>query len=240
MQDPLRIPGVLAAVQRVWEGQPDLSLPTLFGILSNRGIGWGATDEDLVRELGVLARVHPGELPLVDARVTARYLLRTESPEHRVMVDPWRVIVRRPGVTAQPGVWSYATLRPAFVGGPLVVTSQEGIDHRLGVLSGITLLDAAPSATVPSLCGVQRRDQGDAVHLISLADDSTVLLSHGLERFVAGRRSLDREERTWESLVQCRPGVPLVVQPPGGGPPVEYAAVQEILSVEDAPWSEVH
>lgn len=238
MQDPLRIPGVLAAVQRAWEGQPDLPLATLFGILANRGIGWGATDEDLVRELGVLSRVHPGELPLLDARVTARYLLLTEAPEHRIMVDPWRVIVRRPGVTAQPGVWDYATLRPAYVGGPLVVTSAEGIDHRLGVLRSITLLDAAPTATVPSLTGAERHLAGDAVYLIALEDDSLVLVSHGLERFAAGRRSLDTQSRAWESLVVCEPGRALIVQPPGGGPVVEYAAVREILLVEDGPWSD--
>lgn len=235
MLDPLRIPGVLAAVQRAWEGQPDLPLSTLFGILANRGIGWGADDEDLVRELEALARVHPGELPLIDGRVTARYLVHTESPAHRVLVDPWRIIVRRPGVTAQPGVWGYATVRRAFVGGPLVVTSADGIDHRLGVVSGISLLDDAPTSALPILDGVTRRDLGDAVYLLTLDDDSTVLLSHGLERFVAGRRSLDVEERSWESVVTARPGEPLVVQPPGGGPVVEYAAVREILLVEDSP-----
>lgn len=236
MQDPLRIPGVLDAVRRVWEGQPELSLPTLFGILANRGIGWGAGDEDLLRELALLERTHPGELPLLDARVTSRFLLLTEAPEHRVMVDPWRVVVRRPGVSAQPGVWDYATIRPAFVGAPLVITSAEGIDHRLGVLSRISLLDAAPEPTVRDLSGLRRRDLGDAVHLLRLGDGDTVLLSHGLERFRAGRRHLEQESRPWESLPACRPGSPLVVQPPGGGEPVEYAPVRDILLLEDEPF----
>lgn len=232
MHDPLRIPGVLDAVRRVWEGQPDLTLPTLFAMLANRGVGWGAGDEDLLRELAAMERLHPGELPLVDARVTARFLLHTDGPAHRVMVDPWRVVARRPGVTAQPGVWRYATLRAATVGGPLVVTSAEGIDHRLGVLTRITLIDDAPTSTVATLDGRRRREQGDEVYLLTLTDDTTLLLSHGLDVFRAGRRELQHETRTWESLVTCTPGHPLVVRPPGGGPVVEYAPVREILVVE--------
>ncbi|WP_206436356.1 hypothetical protein [Corynebacterium hylobatis] len=235
MQDPMRIPGVLDAVRRVWEGQPELSLPTLFGVLANRGIGWGATDEDLLRELSAMERAHPGVLPLVDARVTARFLLLTEAPAHRVMVDPWRVVVRRPEVSAQPGVWHYATIRPAFVGSPLVLTSAEGIDHRLGVLSSITLLDDMPEPTVPDLTGLNRRGMGDAVYLITLADGATMVLSHGLDHFTAGRRRLEHEASSWESLRACRPGAGLVVQGPGGGPAREYGVVQDIVLLENSP-----
>lgn len=229
------MPGVLDAVRRVWEGQPELSLPTLFGILANRGVGWGAGDEDLLRALAEIEHTHPGTLPLLDARVTSRYLLLTQDPGHRVMVDPWRVVVRRPGVSAQPGVWDYATIRPAFVGSPLVVTSAEGIDHRLGVLSRISLLEESPRPAVADLSGVRRRDLGDAVYLLTLTDGDTVVLSHGFDRFTAGRRSLEHESRAWESLPACRPGQPLVVQPPGGGPPGEYAQVRDILLLEDEP-----
>ncbi|MDO5671168.1 MAG: hypothetical protein Q4G50_14350 [Corynebacterium sp.] len=237
MHDPLRIPGVLDAVRRVWEGQPELSLPTLFAMLANRGVGWGVSDVDLVRELEAMARVHPGELPLLDARVTARHLILTEDPAHRVMVDPWRVIVRRPGVSAQPGVWPYARLRPTFVGSPLVISSAEGIDHRLGVVTRITLLDDAPRATVLSLTGVERRERGDDVHLVTLADDSVVLLSHGFEHFIPARRELTQLTRPWEKLVECAPGRPLRIAPPGGAAPVDLADVGEILVVEGPPAS---
>lgn len=231
----MRIPDVLDAVRRAWEGQPELSLPTLFGILANRGIGWGAGDEELVRALSAMERTHPGRLPLVDARVTARFLLLTEAPERRVMVDPWRVVVRRPGVSAQPGVWHYATIRPAFVGSPLVVTSGEGIDHRLGVLRSITLLSDAPEPSVSDLTGTRRRGLGDAVYLITLAGGETIVLSHGFDYFVAGRRSLEHESRSWESLLVCRPGEPLVMQPPGGARPHTYPEVCDILLLEDEP-----
>ena len=70
MIDPTRIPGVLDAVRRAWEGQPDLSLPTLFGVLANEGIGWGSTDEDLVTALAAMERTRPGFLPRIDDRVT--------------------------------------------------------------------------------------------------------------------------------------------------------------------------
>ncbi|MDO5512030.1 hypothetical protein [Corynebacterium sp.] len=225
-------PRVLDAVRRVWEGHPDMSLPTLFAMLANRGVGWGATDEDLLRELAAMEKLHPAELPLVDARVTARYLVITEAPAHRVMVDPWRVIVRRPGVTAQPGVWRYATVRPAVIGGPLVVTSADGVDHRLGVLTRMTLLDDIPTSTVDSLSGLRRRTMGDAVYLVILDDDSQVVLSHGFEHFVAGRRALHQDSRAWEQLVACEAGQALVMQPPGGGPEHHLAPVREILTVE--------
>ncbi|MFC6147339.1 hypothetical protein [Corynebacterium nasicanis] len=219
---------MLDAVRRAWEGQADVSLATLFAMLANRGIGWGSSDEDLLCELAELERQHPGELPLIDARVTARYLLQTEEPAHRVTVDPWRIIARRPGVTTQPGVWDYATVRTAVVGGPLVLTSADGIEHRLGVLSRITLLDATPTASVTSLDGLRRRAMGDAVYLIVLEDDSQVLLSGALEHFAAGRRELRQESRSWEQLLRCTPGEAFTVQPGG----VDYAAVRQILVVE--------
>lgn len=62
MKDPSRIPPVVAQLQKVWEAQPDLALPTLLGILGNRGIGWGSTDEDLVEALNTMYTENPGEI----------------------------------------------------------------------------------------------------------------------------------------------------------------------------------
>ncbi|MDO5670988.1 MAG: hypothetical protein Q4G50_13440 [Corynebacterium sp.] len=219
----MRDPRVLDAVGRVWEGRPELSLPTLFAMLANRGVGWGATDEDLLRELAVMERERPARLSVVDAS----YLIL--AGDHRVTVDPWRVIVRRPGVTAQPGVWDYSSFRPVTVGGPLVLTSRDGIDHRLGEVTAIKLIDAAATE---SLDGLQRRDMEDRVYLLVLEDESTVLLSHGLQRFITGRRELAQEQVRWESLQACTPAEPLVVLPPGGGRPLEFAAVSAIYLVE--------
>lgn len=234
MLDPTRIPAVLHALQRTWEGQPDLSLPTLFGILANRGIGWGATDEDLVVVLAELERAHPGVLPLIDARVTSRYLLRTQAPAHRITIDPFRMIVRRER-TSQPGSWAYSGLRPSFVGGPLVVSDEEGIDHRLGVITQITLLDDAPAAEVADLSGVQRRDLGNEVYLLVLAGGETVLLSHRIDHFVAGRRSVSHEPIQWEKLLACRSGAPVEIQVPGGGESLKLNEVEKILVVDGDP-----
>lgn len=69
MEDPTRIDPTLAALRKAWEGQPDLSLPTLFALLANRGIGWGVSDAELVTELERQAEVHPPLLPLEGGRI---------------------------------------------------------------------------------------------------------------------------------------------------------------------------
>ena len=83
-----------------------------------------------------------------------------------------------------------------------------------------------------ALRNVRRSFRDYGVYLLTLTDGTTLLLSHGLDVFRAGRRELQHETRTWESLVTCTPGHPLVVRPPGGGPVVEYAPVRVILVVE--------
>ncbi|RNE48907.1 hypothetical protein [Corynebacterium alimapuense] len=235
-EDPTRIPAVLEALGRAWEGQSDLSLATFFGILANRGVGWGSTDRELLSALAMIEHTHPGVLPRIDGRVTSRFLVNTENPAHRVTLDPSRVIVRRPSVTAQPGVWAYIGIRPAFVGGPLVVSDQEGIDHRLGVISRITLLDDAPLPSISDLSGVQRRDLGDAVFLVALAEGQTVLVDHGLHHFNPRRRQLEHHSHSWESLQTCRPGEPLRAKLGAGASELELGEVLEILVLEDQPF----
>ncbi|GAB2501662.1 hypothetical protein CATRI_01935 [Corynebacterium atrinae] len=222
MQDPSRIPFILEALRRTWEGQPDLSLPTLFAMLANEGVGWGSTDEQLLTVLQEMERVQPGRLPLVDARVTSPYLLVTESPDFRVTVGPSQVITRRSGRVAQPGIWSYSAIRPAFVGQPLVITDAEGIDHRLGVLVSCTLLADVPL----SLDGLTRRSLGDVSYLVILSNGDTVVVDHRLRLFSSGRRELHREELTWEHLAVD--GSTLLVQRPGGAAPVTMGEVAEV------------
>lgn len=78
MDDPTRIDPTLESLRRAWEGQPDLSLATFFAMLANRGIGWGASDAELVAELQRQAAVHPPLLPLDNGRIA-------ESWEHTLM-----------------------------------------------------------------------------------------------------------------------------------------------------------
>ena len=63
VKDPLRIPRVLDAVRSVWEAQPDLTLPQIYGILETRGIAWNSTDEEVVEVLDALASERPARLP---------------------------------------------------------------------------------------------------------------------------------------------------------------------------------
>ncbi|AKK07852.1 hypothetical protein HCH15_11380 [Corynebacterium testudinoris] len=229
MQDPSRIPAVLDALRRTWEGQPDLSLPTLFARLANDGIGWGSTDEQLLTVLQEMERVQPGRLPLIDARVTATYLLVTESPDYRITVDPRRVITRRAARDSQLGLWTYSAIRPAFVGHPLVITDAEGIDHRLGVVTSCTLLADIPL----SLDGLSRRRLGDASYLVVLSNGDTVVIDHRLRLFSSGRRELHREELTWESLMLD--GSTLSARRPGGGAPVLIGDVAEVHILQAPP-----
>ena len=64
MHDPTRIPRLTQALQRAWEGQPDLTLAQLIGVLENSGLGWGTTDEEAVELLEAVEREHPS---LIDA-----------------------------------------------------------------------------------------------------------------------------------------------------------------------------
>ncbi|MDK8682261.1 hypothetical protein [Corynebacterium accolens] len=140
MEDPTRIDPTLAALRKAWEGQPDLSLPTLFALLANRGIGWGVSDAELVTELERQAEVHPPLLPLEGGRVgTGVWLVLSDAPTSRITADSSRIIVRRPN--AQPVVWEYSAIRPTGSGRPFVVTDTEGFEHRLGIVSSIMRLD---------------------------------------------------------------------------------------------------
>lgn len=59
MKDPTRIAPLLDLLRDAWEAQPDLALSELWGILENRGIGWGAEDEQVAAELRALLREPP-------------------------------------------------------------------------------------------------------------------------------------------------------------------------------------
>lgn len=217
MKDPTRIPVVLEELRAVWEGQPDLSLATLFGILANRGIGWGSDDADLRRELQRMSVDNPARLP---AHPTGRYRIRTESPANLISVDPYRITVRRrtPGrEPAQPGVWHYSELGRCVVGVPMSVRDTEGIDHRLGVVTGIELLDPDPAEFITELSGRTRENWGDEVVHLTLEDGTVLLLGRRLEVFTAHRRELQQHSHSWRRLLKARAGADLIVELARGG-----------------------
>ncbi|ANE03205.1 hypothetical protein [Corynebacterium crudilactis] len=243
MKDPSRIPQVLAQLQRVWEAQPDLTLPTLFGMLGNRGIGWGNTDEDLVEALLTLYRENPGEVrgyaaacaPMSEEVVRGRFLVETESPAFRVTVDPYRVSVRRINreqPAPQPGVWEFEKLRRCRSGEPLVITDTEGVEHRFGVVVRITLLNENPTAEIESLTGVRRRKLGDKTYQLIFDDGDTALLNHGLELYQSSRRTVEQRSVKWDQLISATPGQTFKVQETGSGAVMELGMLEKIIPLE--------
>lgn len=87
MFDPTRIDRTLAALRAAWEGQPDLPLGTLFGMLAAEGYGWGVPDDELTARLESIAAVHPPLVPL-DANLVTEGLWLVITPSHRVTLAP--------------------------------------------------------------------------------------------------------------------------------------------------------
>lgn len=243
MKDPSRIPPVVAQLQKVWEAQPDLSLPTLLGILGNRGIGWGSSDEDLVAALNTMYVENPGEIrggsrsTDPEQEVPGRFLVETESPAYRITVDPFRVSVRRiargPHRPLQPGVWEFQEVRRCRSGEPLVITDAEGIDHRLGVVVRITLLNDSPDSDTKILNKLRRREVGDKVYYLHFENGDTALLNHGLEIYQASRRSLEQRSVKWDQLITATPGQALTLKETGSGKILEFGVLERIIPLED-------
>ncbi len=87
MFDPTRIDRTLAALRAAWEGQPDLPLGTLFGMLAAEGYGWGVPDDELTARLESMAAVHPPLVPL-DGHLVTEGLWLVVTPSHRVTLTP--------------------------------------------------------------------------------------------------------------------------------------------------------
>lgn len=226
MKDPTRIPAVLAALQRAWEGQPDLNLASLWGVIENHGIGWGSGDDELVAVLGALSRRHP-------ARVTSPenvlVVADTAHPLRRITVDPVgrRVTVR--GADVRPATWNYREIRRLEVGMPAVITDAAGVDHRLGVLSGMTVSDYRPPT---GLGGRARTAMGDLVVGARLIDGALVIVSHGVDVFTPGRRDVAHTRHRYDRLLEVEVGAPLRFQPAAGGKPVALAEVELLFPVD--------
>lgn len=231
MKDPTRIAQVLEELRTTWEGQPDLSLATLFGILENQGIGWGTDDEVLLDALRAMQHLNPAR---IGPSVTARFVVDTISPDTRVSIDPHRVVVRReqPRGYAQPGVWTYRDITRCEVGSPLVITDREGFRHRVGVVSAIQRVSDAPLQTETGLTGLTRELIDDRVALLQLSGDTTVVVSRTLHVFTADRRALEHTSHPWTRLVQAHPGQPLVVQVSPRNAPLELGTVMDCFYIE--------
>lgn len=229
--DPARIPWVLEEVRATWEGQPDLTLATLFGVLAQRGIAWGSSDEELVSALAEERADHPPQIARGDdGRATVPVVVDTIAPEHRITVNGSNVVVRSAGDRdRQPSVWTYASLRPAGPGQPLVVTDLEGVDHRLGVVTLISTFDVGGS---PALNGLQREDIGNAVWIVELQGGNRAIVTHRIHVWTVEGRSAQKTTHAWIQVVRCVVGEDFVFAPAGGGDAVCLGRVNRVVLAE--------
>ena len=242
MDDPTRIDRTLTALRAAWEGQPDLPLGTLFGMLAAEGYGWGVSDAELTQRLEAMAQVHPPLLALADDHLptSGRWLLITET--HRITLAAseqgpstmWRAVVRpvsRSGERGQPVSWEVSALRPAGPGRPLVIADGEGFEHRFGVVESMTRL----RENSRGISGLRRRSVGDRVWFIR-TDAETIILDHGLHAAQRKNRELVRTDYSWFRIADCTPGQPLSVEL-SRGTTHTFGSVVEVILVESEPWS---
>lgn len=255
MFDPTRIDRTLAALRAAWEGQPDLPLGTLFGMLAAEGYGWGVSDDDLTARLESMVAVHPPLVPL-DAKLVTEGLWLVITPTHRVTLVPQAptaststqdranieptspsdcVAVVRPvskeGQLGQPVAWRVSALRPVGPGRPLVITDAEGFEHRFGVVESVTRLREDHRA----LSGLKRRSVGDRVWFIR-TDAETILLDHGLHIIERKNRELVRTDFSWHRIEEGEVGKPFRVHL-SRGTMHTFGTIKELILAESEPWS---
>lgn len=238
MHDPTRIPRVLDRLRDTWEGQPDLPLATLFGILANRGAGWGTTDDELEQLLIDEAASHPSDLPRSESgRADGDFLVETTSPDHRVtLTADGDVVVRSMGDRErQPSVWSYQSVRATGPGRVLVVADSEGLEHRLGVVTLISLVTNDETAKEPAdetaVEGMRRAEIGNAVWLVTLEDGARILLTQRLHVWQVEGRNVKKTTHAWDQVVRCRVGEEFAYGS-AGGEKVVLGVVDKLLLVE--------
>lgn len=223
---------VLRALRDAWAGQPDLTLATLFARLANEGLGFGATDADLLQALRREASIHPPRLTLADAALAA-WSLQIRPPAGSlvdVTLHGNDVVVRRRGEDGplRPSVWTFAGMEDACVGQELVLSTREEQQHRLGWVELITRLDPAV-AEVPYEGWLRRRNLGDTVYLY-ITEQEQILLDHRLHIFEQERRDVRTRRLNWDAVAQWGIGKRLVVRLANGSM-WESAPLQKVLVV---------
>lgn len=223
---------VLRALRDAWAGQPDLTLATLFARLANEGLGFGATDADLLRALRREASIHPPRLTLADAALAA-WSLQVRSPAGSladVTLHGNDVVVRRRGEEGplRPSVWTFAGMEDACVGEQLVLGADEGQWLPLGRVELITRLNL-DAAEPPYEGWLRRRDLGDTVY-IYITEEEQILLDHRLHIFEQERREVRTRRLNWDAVAQWGIGKRIKVRL-ANGLMWESAPLQKVLVV---------
>ncbi len=231
-EDPTRIPAVVERLCAAWEAQPSVPFAQLWAQLESVGVGFNATDAELVEACDELLRRHPysfapvlsGDAPSASpAPRTVVVETADPGPVVTLSVEPgeplgWAVVCgRRAGV--QPVVWRFKAVRACRAGAPLAVEDAEGFVHRLGVVERLTSAGfaVAPVQNAAALEGLQRAELGDRVFVVRFEDDSWALVGHALWWFRVGRRAVDARRLKWVGFESGMPGAPLLVRTPGAG-----------------------
>ena len=225
MHDPTRIPRLTEALQRAWEGQPDLTLAQLIGILENSGLGWGTTDEEAVELLTAMEREHPS---LIDA-TSGPHAITTVNPPHLVTITNRYVVVRNGADPERmPAVWRMGGMRKAGPSLPLVIADADGVEHRLGIVSLVTRLEGAPKASI----SMAREEVGNRRWLVLFDDGARAVVGQRIRTWRMERRSVVSERIAWREIVRCEPGTEMEIAPAGGGKPRTLGLVKLLLELE--------
>ncbi|OHF37188.1 hypothetical protein [Corynebacterium sp. HMSC074A01] len=226
--DPTRIPKLIDALQRVWEGQPDLSLSALLGTLRNRGAGWGTSDEEMLEILNAMEAEHPS---LVRWPAETPMTVQTTAPEQRVTLSGSDVVVRPVGEDARmPSAWKATHFRAVGPGRSLIVTDSEGIEHRLGV---VTLVHALDPDEVPPLEGLEQPDVGGARWFVGFEDGARAIVGKRITLWRSeGRRATSQESYKFARVLSCEQGAEMYIAPAGGGEPISLGRVAHVVLVD--------
>lgn len=224
MQDPTRITGILNALRRTWEGQPDLSLSQLIGVLQNRGLGWASTDEEAVALLHDLEREHPS---LIDG-TSGPHTVTTVNPPQLVTLSGDLVVVRSgEDPERMPAVWRWSSMRKAGPGLPLVIADTGGVEHRLGVVTLVTRL-GEPEASI----SIAQKDVGSRRWLVQFEDGARALVGQRIRLWRVNGREVLTERMSWKQILRCEPGEDMQIAPAGGGEPVSLGPVARVLLLD--------
>lgn len=225
MHDPTRIPRLTQALQRAWEGQPDLTLAQLIGVLENSGLGWGTTDEEAVELLEAVEREHPS---LIDA-TSGPHTITTVNPPHLVTITDGYVVVRNGADPERmPAVWQMGGMRKTGPGLSLVIADAEGVEHRLGIVSLVTRLAGVREASI----GMARTDVGNRRWLVHFDDGARAVVGQRIRIWRVEGRAVVSERVAWSEILRCEPGADMEIAPAGGGKPLTLGRVKLVLELE--------
>lgn len=180
-------------------------------MLQTKGLSWGSTEEELLMLLDEVSSRHPA---LITAAPASPTVIATSSPRMTVTLSGGTVIARSgDDPRRMPGLWRYSGLRPAGPGRPLVITDEEGTEHRMGVVELMTVIDAARA---PGTAFLEQTEVGSARWLILFEDGSRAVLGQRLRMWTTAGRETELEIIPWRAVAVV-PGGEMEVAPAGGG-----------------------